>query len=335
MHLAEKLEIKEKPMIVQEDKLSANPFHQTAREGVLRELDRLVEASAGQRRITKIMDIPLIKAGYIGSALGNMDAETEGKALREGKDLVLIRFPQGMRMVGTKDYYGLTDKELLKLAKGYKAGDLPKLDELIANYKRDGIPIAAIYVAKPLDCLQFVNTTLVAGGARKVNPSTGVDLEKALKSPGFAKITTRKALAAEPEKSDREKVKDYMAGANPGDAMIFLAREYSVKSVGQARAWEQANNDRMIWLDNGGNFIDTSKMRPGDRPQGNAYFVGHTAVYAGMDAETGRPLLGQSHINAGTIAKEPLDSYLSITYGFEAVAVVSFDFFASPMIAKK
>ncbi|MFH0884788.1 MAG: hypothetical protein V1861_03690 [Candidatus Micrarchaeota archaeon] len=317
--------------------LTHNPFRDTAREAVFEAIRSTIEGNSTQRRIATVSGIPIIQRTNVGASLSGLGSSPgESAAYASGRDFLIVRHSKGMLMIGLPAEFGLTPQVQRSLSRGrYQEGQLPELERLIRNYSQSSYSISAIYIGRPIDCLQLVNSAITPTGARRVNPSTGVDLAGALGQPGMAIARTRLSLVGSDRRTpDSEQTLAFVRDARPGDVMMFLARVPGVRTVAEARSWEAANGDHIVWLDAQNQPIDTRTLSPRTRPAGTPYHVRHTGVYAGLDNETQRPLVAQSHVNTGSISMGPLDTYLA-TGGraFDAIAIVSSDYFAQSHVA--
>ncbi len=330
--------------------------------------------------IVDIENVPrkvrLTKTDFVGTFVNlRYGDKTTQNALRKGEDFVVLKLstpPSGGELLsGPKAYnmtcgpvsaLGITTELLTKISKeGYKAGELPLVEELLAKLApklaKRNINVLELSVGKPIDCIGLVNRSLAASGARKMDVlRPGSDVEAALGEPGMAKALTWspaeisfefKALSvmdtAPPDTTVRTRVenveaakkdmKAFMADAKPGDVVCFLELAVGVDNIAKGNALATSSGDRVIWLDGNNRLVNTSGMGPKARP-GTPYIVGHTGVYAGTDSSTHEPLVAQSHVYTGTVENEVLRDYITTGGNWQGVVVLSHDFFV-PKLAMR
>jgi len=331
---------------MQRNYLQPNPFREGARAVADTVMENAIARSTNNTKLTMLGGLPVYRGDYVAAGLGTVQPK-DWKAFRERKDFVIFKFANGrLDTMSPAESYGLDQKAMEKLAEDAAAGKacapgaFPALDDDIARYKsmeagerpgaKEVMRVVAIYIAKPLDCLQFVNLAIASTGARPVNPMSGRDLTAALLSPGKAIIASRESLCIPDEKGklriiDDQKVTDFFKNARPGDVMLFLNRDV-LRTVSDGREAEKIGGDLPIWLDREGSFVNVSGMKGKEKP-GVSYFVAHGGVYAGLD-ENGRAMSAQAHILVGNVSQDLIAKYMGGQGKIlDAVAVISLDFF--------
>lgn len=295
-------------------------------------------------KVSSYDEIPVIRKGYMGSDMSGLTRE-DWKAFHSGSPIVVLQVTEKSARgapairhvaIGSCERLGLGSSAVSAAGEGgFKS--LPLVDAKISSMAEDArkrgntIEVNAIYITRPLDCLQFVNNTVQATGARGVRPQSGRDLYDALSAEGKAILETVDVITGDPAARS-----SFFNAQKQGDVVLFL-RRLDI-TAGESNIVEQTSGgDPVIWIGKDGKVIPRSiieeiaRKDPESVP-GISYQVRHSAIFGGIDKKSGRPLLVQSHILSGNLSVEPFDQYIQshgVNYGvFDAVGVISLEFFA-------
>jgi hypothetical protein len=303
------------------------------------------------RPVSEFDGIPVVRRDYVGTDMSQMTRE-DWRSFRRGEEMVVLRVSErspgekrgSVRHVtlGSASRLGLDQDALGMLSRGEEV-DLPQIASVIsrlrseASVRGNSVEIESISLTRPLDCLQFVNSVVRAGGGRDVGATSTTELGRAMES-GNAIMERVDALFSQPTRQD-----SFFSQARVGDVVLFL-RDLGEIIVGDAQGIEATSaGDRVLWMDRDGRPIPRERIErlmetDPDAVPGTAYVVRHSGLFAGNQIPQGegpsQALVAQSHIAAGTITVESLNQYLynqgvSVNY-IDAVAIIPFEFFARP-----
>jgi hypothetical protein len=338
-------QVKEQEALAPAMQLRHNDFFRSTAEPKL--VETVVTAVRGSAepgtKVSSFGKMPIIAKPFMGADMAEMRSD-DWKAFNKGSPMVVIQVLESAGKgepsvrhiaLGAAGRLGLTDEAIASAGKdGFKSlpGVEARIKAAVAEGRNRGnkVEVGAIYITRPLDCLQFVNHSLNGAGARSVRGRSGQDLTGALESPGRAVVANMDTF------SDPQKARAFYSLPKQGDVVLFL-KEISI-TVGETTGTETSyGGDHVIWIGKDGKPIPRARIEqlaktdPESVP-GTPYYVGHSALFGGTDKRTGRPLLAQSHIRAGTLAIEPMDTYVQyngVKVGaYDAVAVISMEHFS-------